>query len=68
MPIELAQKWRALAEERRAHLAELYDSGRWQHYYSEEQFLARMREAVRLVETWDRLSTPPDDVKTDAAA
>jgi hypothetical protein len=25
----VAQKWRALAERRRAHLVELYDSGRW---------------------------------------
>jgi uncharacterized repeat protein (TIGR03809 family) len=49
---EVAQKWRALAELRRAHLVELYDSGRWKRYYSEEQFVYRMREAVRLSERW----------------
>jgi uncharacterized repeat protein (TIGR03809 family) len=48
----VAQKWRALAERRRAHLVELYDSGRWKRYYSEEQFLHRMREAIRLTERW----------------
>jgi len=67
MPTELTQKWRALAEQRRAHLIELYDSGRWKHYYSEEQLLARMREAIRLVETWERLSTQPDTVRAMAA-
>jgi uncharacterized repeat protein (TIGR03809 family) len=48
----VAQKWRALAERRRAHFVELYDSGRWKRYYSEEQFLHRMREAIRLTEQW----------------
>jgi uncharacterized repeat protein (TIGR03809 family) len=49
---EVAQKWRALTERRRAHLVELYDSGRWKRYYSEEQFIYRMREAIRLSERW----------------
>ena len=40
-------KWRDLAERRRAHFVELYHSGRWKHYYSEERFLQRMREAIR---------------------
>jgi len=44
----VAQKWRALAERRRAHFVELYDSGRWKHYYNETQFLCRLREAIRL--------------------
>jgi uncharacterized repeat protein (TIGR03809 family) len=53
---EVAQKWRALAERRRAHFVELYESGRWRHYYSEEEFLYRMREAVRLSERWARIA------------
>ena len=48
----VAQKWRALAERRRAHFVELYDSGRWKRYYSEEQFINHMREAIRLTERW----------------
>jgi len=67
MSIEVTRKWRGLAEQRRAHLVELYDTGRWKHYYSEDQLLAKMREAIRLVETWERLSTPPGDVKAIAA-
>ena len=67
MSVEITRRWRDLAEKRRAHLVELYDTGRWKHYYSEEQLLARMREAIRLVETWERLSTPPDTVRAMAA-
>jgi uncharacterized repeat protein (TIGR03809 family) len=53
---EVAQKWRALAERRLAHFVDLYESGRWRHYYSEEQFLHRMREAVRLSERWAQIA------------
>ncbi len=66
MPIEITRQWRALAERRRAHFIELYDSGRWKRYYTEEQFLARMREAIRLAETWEQLTTPPDAPKEAA--
>ena len=57
----VAQKWRDLAERRRAHFLELYDSGRWKHYYSEEQFLYRMREAIRLTQRWAEIAPPPSD-------
>jgi uncharacterized repeat protein (TIGR03809 family) len=60
MPVELTRRWRELAERRRAHLIELYDTGRWKHYYTEEQLVARVREAIRLAETWDQLSARPD--------
>jgi uncharacterized repeat protein (TIGR03809 family) len=67
MPVEITRKWRALAEQRRAHFVELYDTGRWKHYYTEDQLLARMRDAIRLAETWERLSTPPGTIKAIAA-
>jgi uncharacterized repeat protein (TIGR03809 family) len=67
MAVEITQKWRALAAQRCAHFAELYDSGRWKHYYTKEELLARTREAVRLSETWTHLSTPPSAVKALAA-
>jgi len=38
---------------------------RWKHYYSEGQFLYRMREAIRLSERWAEIAPPPAD---DAAA
>ncbi len=66
MPVEITRKWRALADRRRAYFIELYDSGRWKHYYTEEQLLARMREAIRLAEIWEQLSSPPDTPKVAA--
>jgi uncharacterized repeat protein (TIGR03809 family) len=58
---EVAQKWRALAERRCVHFFELYYSGRWKHYYSEGQFLYRLREAIRLSERWAEIAPPPAD-------
>ena len=57
---EVAQKWRALAERRRAHFVELYHTGRWKRYYSEEQFLLKMREAIKATDRWAQIApTPP---------
>ncbi|HUI94725.1 MAG TPA: TIGR03809 family protein [Xanthobacteraceae bacterium] len=67
MSAEITHKWRDLAARRRAHFIELFESGRWRHYYTEEQLLARMREAVRLAETWEQLAAPPDAPKVLAA-
>ena len=58
---EVALKWRALAERRQAHFIELYQSGRWKHYFSEERFLMRMREAVRASERWAEIAPRPAD-------
>ena len=49
---EVAQKWRGLAERRCAYFLELHRSGRWRHYYSEAQFIERLREAILLSERW----------------
>jgi hypothetical protein len=57
---EAAQKWRLLAERRRAHFVELYHTGRWKRYYSEEQFLLKIREAVKACDRWAEIApTPP---------
>jgi uncharacterized repeat protein (TIGR03809 family) len=56
---EVAQKWRALAERRCVYLLELHRSGRWRHYYSEEQFLVRLREAIELSERWVEIAASP---------
>ena len=51
-------RWRSLAERRRAHFVELYKSGRWKRYYTEEAFQAHMREVVRGVEAWTSMISP----------
>lgn len=57
-PHELTRKWHALAERRREHLLELYQSGRWKRYYDEPTFLAQMREAVAAAEDWSKVVDP----------
>ncbi len=60
---QLAQKWSALAKRRRAHFIELYNTGRWKHYYTEAEFLVRVREAVRVAEEWERLPSSQPEAK-----
>jgi len=59
--VEVSHKWRALAERRRAHFVELYHSGRWKHYYSEERFLRCLRDAIKMSERWAEIAPPPDE-------
>ena len=64
--VEVTQKWRALAEQRHRHFMELHETGRWKHYYSEHEFLIRLRDSVRLLQTWEELTTE-STLATDAA-
>lgn len=56
MSPEIIGKWHALAERRRAHVVELYETGRWKHYYHEAEFVTVMRETVQLAKTWSQLA------------
>jgi hypothetical protein len=47
---DVARKFLALIDQRRAHLSELYDTGRWRLYYSDEEL--RARELVALRDKW----------------
>jgi uncharacterized repeat protein (TIGR03809 family) len=58
MSVDLAKRWLALAEQRRDNFIELYETGRWRRYYTEEQFLQRMKQAVELIESWKRHAGP----------
>jgi uncharacterized repeat protein (TIGR03809 family) len=62
-----ARKWRALAERRQAHFVDLYKTGRWKHYYTDEQFLLRMREAIAAAERWAQIAPRPEDYRREAA-
>jgi hypothetical protein len=52
----IARKWLALAERRRVHVVELRDSGRWRHYYTWDELLDAMGEAVDTRDEWARLA------------
>lgn len=58
---EVSLKWRDLAERRRAHLVELYETGRWKHYYEDEQFLKELRTAIALAHRWAKIAPRPGD-------
>lgn len=52
----IAQRWRDLAERRRAHFTELYESGRWKKYYGDERLLLRMKEVVATADGWELIA------------
>ena len=62
-----ARKWRDLAERRRAYFVELYQSGRWTHYYTDEQFVVCLRQAVAAAERWAEIAPRPEDYRREAA-
>ncbi len=66
----VARKWVALAERRRAHIVELYDTGRWRHYYTQAELVEALREAIRVRDEWARIAglLPEDETASDDVA
>jgi uncharacterized repeat protein (TIGR03809 family) len=56
---DIARKWRNIAERRSAHHVEMFYSGRWRHYYSDEDFLLTMRSAILMAKRWSAIA--PDE-------
>jgi len=56
LPTALALRWRALADRKINHLADLRKSGRWDCYYSEEQLAEAVEDAKRAREQWDNFA------------
>ena len=52
----VARRWHALAERRWAHVTELRESGRWKHYYTAEELLEALREAVSMRDAWAKIA------------
>lgn len=52
---DFAARGRALAEQRLAYLTELYDTGRWRRFHTEEAFLMNVRESRAAVDAWRRI-------------
>lgn len=48
---------RDLALRRHAYYLELLRSGRWRHYFSEQQFAERLRDVVVLTRRWNGLAS-----------
>jgi hypothetical protein len=62
----IARKWHELAERRLAYFTELYRSGRWSHYYTQELFAVRMLDVIRAAKVWADLAgmQPPEQRNT----
>ena len=65
--------FRDLAVRRHAYYLDLLKSGRWRHYFSEQQFAERLREVIVVTRAWDGLakaaeahSAPIQDTKSAA--
>jgi uncharacterized repeat protein (TIGR03809 family) len=52
----IARKWHDLAERRLRYYTELYRSGRWTHYFTEERFAQRMLEVIDAAKRWRMLA------------
>jgi uncharacterized repeat protein (TIGR03809 family) len=61
----ITQQWRDLAERRLQYYTELYQSGRWRRYYTEERFVEVMAEVADTVSTWRKLAKQPPAVGAD---
>lgn len=60
-------RWRQLAEKRLDHITELFESGRWIKYFSENEFLEEIKRSKALVETWRRLAPAEPDARLPAS-
>jgi uncharacterized repeat protein (TIGR03809 family) len=52
---DIVARWCNLAEQRLEHLTELFETGRWRRYHSEQAFLENIQEARAAVEIWRNL-------------
>ena len=61
----IALKWHDLAQRRLDHYTELYRSGRWQRYYTQERFAIRMLDVINAARQWRELAgIPPAESQT----
>lgn len=64
------QGLRELALRRHAYYLELLQSGRWRHYFTEQQLAERLRDVVALTRKWNGLASvdePNSDNRKTAA-
>jgi hypothetical protein len=63
----IARKWHDLAERRLDYYTELYRSGRFRHYYTEERFAVRMLQVIEAAKRWCDLAGRPMHERTGSA-
>jgi uncharacterized repeat protein (TIGR03809 family) len=53
---QIALRWSNLADRRVAYYTELFLSGRWKHYFTEQELLQRMLDVKKSAVEWDELA------------
>ena len=61
----IARRFSDLAERRLNYFVELYRSGRWTHYYTEQEFALRMLDVIKAARQWAELAPAPRKDKND---
>jgi uncharacterized repeat protein (TIGR03809 family) len=62
----MSRRWLGLAERRLVYYAELYQSGRWQRYYTPQDFAQRIVDVMKAVTVWRKLAErAPESGKND---
>jgi hypothetical protein len=70
---DFGQRLGHLIDQRRKAFTQLYESGNWKRYYSEDAFLRRLREVAATSEVWNEAARSggpgavPDSAKIEAA-
>jgi uncharacterized repeat protein (TIGR03809 family) len=64
---DILARWCNLAEQRLEHLTELFETGRWRRYHTEQSFLENIQEARSVVDIWRRLSMDEASLDNEAA-
>ena len=64
----LMEQLHALAERRCAHLIEMQMSGRWQKYYSYDEFISQIRAATDSAKAWQAMADRARSAYMSAAA
>jgi uncharacterized repeat protein (TIGR03809 family) len=62
---QIALKWHDLAQRRLDYYTELYRSGRWRHYYTQERFAVRMLDVINAARKWRVLAGLPESAPAE---
>jgi uncharacterized repeat protein (TIGR03809 family) len=61
----MSRRWLGLAERRLVYYAGLYQSGRWQRYYTPHDFALRIVDVMKAVTVWRKLAEGTPDSGKD---
>jgi len=56
---KIALKWHDLAQRRLDYYTDLYRSGRWSRYYTQDRFAIRMLDVIEAAKRWRDLAGVP---------